>query len=229
MLSLNVRLDGVVSILEASNIELRAQASETGFIAATPRLLADAVLELLEHMDVSNVSLDVGCGNGGWLLLAAAAGFPSHGIELDPRLLDHAQRNYDLAVTAGFIDVATPCVFIAGDMIPVRYSVVYDAFRHEHEEQARSMPIGAVVEDAYARLPVSIATADIIYCWSWPTQSRFVYNMLQAEAKEGVLFVLPSYERYTTGAFVKEVAGENLLWLTPLSIAKTVFVGRRTS
>lgn len=194
----------------------------TGYIAAPPSRLVAAVMELLSHTDTTAISLDMGCGNGGWLLLAAAAGFPSYGVEINPFLIDHCQRNYELCVAAGFIDAATPCAFIVGDMIPVRFSSGYDVFRKTHEG---SMPIGAVVEDAYARLPVSVATADIVYCWAWPTQSRFVYTMLNSEAKGTAYFVLPCYESYVTGANVSAVV--NTLVLGSFRTVEEVTVGRR--
>jgi hypothetical protein len=217
------RLQGVVDILNASNAELMSPASDaTGYIAVPPARLVAAVMELLAHTDTTAVSLDMGCGNGGWMLLAAAAGFPSYGVEINPFLADHCQRNYDLAVAAGYIATDIPCAVIVGDMIPPRFSERYDDFRKTHPG---SMPIGAVVEDAYSRLPVSIATADIVYCWAWPTQSRFVYNMLQDEAKESAFFVLPCYESYMTGANASLV--KNTLFLGSFTTVEEVTVGRR--
>lgn len=197
---LSERLQGVVDILDASNSELMSPSSDaTGYIPAPPARLVAAVMELLSHTDTGSVSLDMGCGNGGWLLLAAAAGFPSHGVEINPFLIDHCQRNYELCVAAGYIDASTPCTFTLGDMIPPSFSVRYDEFRKLHPG---SMPVGAVVEDSYSRLPVRIATADIIYCWAWPTQSRFVFSMLQDEAKASAYFVLPCYESYNHDTLV---------------------------
>lgn len=227
MLSVEERIQGMVDILLTSNAELDAiRTDKTGFIAVPPQLLQATILKLLETEAITDISLDMGCGNGGWMLLAAAAGFPSYGIELDPVLIDHARRNYDAGVAAGFIAVTTPCAFVVGDMIPIRYSAAYMAFRKIHEDQHRSMPIGAVLEDSYSRLPTSVATADIVYCWAWPTQSRFLFNMLQDETKEEVLFILPSYEKY----IAREHYGghiENRLLLTSISNVQSVYVGRR--
>ena len=229
MLSVHERIQGMVDILIDSNAELElSSANEAGFVAVPPELLMESVLKILEHTDTKNVSLDLGCGNGGWMLIAAAAGFPSFGIELSPLLVEHAQRNYELGIANGFIDPTTPCACIIGDMIPLRFNATYMAFRKLHEKQEKSMPIGAVSEDAYARLPTSIATADIIYCWSWPTQSRFLFDMLEDEAKSSVLFILPSYERYITAEYHDETFIPTRLLLTPLSNAQSVYVGRRT-
>ena len=216
---LSERLQGVVDILVESNMELESpKAASTGFVAAVPMILAQAIMQLLEHVGTEKTSLDLGCGNGGWVLLAAAAGFSSYGVEINPFLLDHCQRNYELAIARGFIDPTTPCSFITGDMIPAHFATQYDAFRQLHEMQDRTMPVGAIIEDAYTRLPVSIATADIIYCWSWPTQSQFLFPMLDAEAKQEVMFVLPSYEKYRV---------TSTLTLSQIEIVKTIFIGRR--
>lgn len=228
-MELHERLSGVVDILIDSNNELQSpKADETGFIPVPPEMLAQSVMALLEHTDTTHTSLDLGCGNGGWMLLAAAAGFPSYGIDINPFLIDHCQRNYERAIAAGFIDAATPCAFITGDMIPLEFSARYDAFRKLHTETANSMPIAAVVENAYDRLPVSVATADILYCWSWPTQSRFVFNMLDAAAKKDAIFVLPSYARYTQGAHVNAATEVvNTLFLAPMAIVRETTIGRR--
>lgn len=226
MLDTESRLRGMMNILISSNEELKIT-DAAGFIAVPPELLQASVLSLLDHTDISHASLDLGCGNGGWALLAAAAGFPSYGIDINPALIEHAKRNYTMGVAAGFIDEHTPCGFIVGDMIPIRFCDDYLRFRRLHDDQLRSMPIGAVREDSYSRLPVTVATADIIYCWAWPTQSAFVYNMLEDEAKNGALFVLPSYERY----ILREESGkraENRLFLTTISNMQGVFAGRRT-
>ena len=225
MLDTESRLRGMMKILIASNEEL-TMTDAAGFIAVPPELLQASVLSLLDHTDISHVSLDLGCGNGGWTLLAAAAGFPSYGIEINPVLVEHAQRNYTMGVAAGYIDARTPCELIVGDMIPIRFCDDYLRFRRLHDDQLRSMPLGAVREDSYSRLPVSIATADIIYCWAWPTQSGFLYNMLEDEAKKGALFVLPSYQRY----ILREESGrrvENRLLLKAISDVQGVFTGKR--
>ena len=228
MFSLSERLHGIARILEESNAALQInEADATGFIPVLPELLIDSMLKMTEFAQ-GKTSLDLGCGNGGWLLMAAAAGFPSYGIEINALLVDHAQENYLRAVDMGFIDAAVPCVIITGDMIPSHFSKEYDSFRKSHTENERSMPIAPMVEDSYARLPVSIATADIVYCWAWPTQSRFVFNMLDKEAKRDVIFVLPSYQRYTQGehmnAMFKE---ENKLIIAPLAVVREVVIGRR--
>lgn len=221
------RLEGVALILSESHQEIALSAiDDTGFVPADPAHLIKAILCVAGHADITRISLDMGCGNGGWALMIAAAGYPSFGIEINPLLLDHAKRNLLQAVRLGFIE-ESKCTLILGDMMPVRFSKEYDAYRKDHARYQNNMPIGAIVNDTYESLPVSVATADIIYCWAWPTQSRFVFNMLEQEAKEGALFVLPSYLRYTQGDLLKDMKEKNTLILAPLLNDGENYVGVR--
>ncbi len=227
MLSVEDRIYGMVKILAESNMEIESpQSVKTGFVAVPPEILADSILELLKHTDTTHTSIDLGCGNGGWMLIAAAAGFASYGIELNPFLIEHTQKNYELGVAAGFIDIATPCAWTVGNMIPLRFNSSYMKFREQHEKQKSNMPVGAMLEDSYSRLPITIATADIIYCWAWPTQSEFIFNMLEDEVKQGAVFILPSYENYMKREHIAPFV-ENRLFLTELSNINGVFVGLR--
>ena len=229
MLDLHERLHGVIAILNASTRELEmTDDASTGFVAAVPEYVAKAVLELLKHTETTKSTLDLGCGNGCFALLAAAAGFPSYGIDINPRLVKSAQQNYELAVAKGYIAPATPCVFIVGDMIPPAYSAHYDAYRKLYSLQEHTMPIGPVVEDAYGRLPVRLETVEIIYCWSWPTQSRFLYNLLCDATLPSAIFVLPSYEHYIRLELPHE-ASQNTLILSPLAVVESIFIGRRAA
>jgi tRNA G46 methylase TrmB len=68
------RLQGIVDILIDSNHELEMY-DNVGYVAVPPEILRDIVVKI--GSDKTKVSLDLGCGNGGWTLLMAAAGFPS--------------------------------------------------------------------------------------------------------------------------------------------------------
>lgn len=226
-MDLRERLDGVARILAESHQELSVSPIEdTGFVPADPARLIAAILCVMGHADFAKKSLDLGCGNGSWALMIAAAGYSSFGIEINPLLFDHAQRNLMQGIRRGFIDEGK-CTLVLGDMVPVKFSKAYDAYRRAHSAHPHNMPVGAVVNDAYGELSLSMATADIIYCWAWPTQSRFVFNMLAEEAKEGALFVLPSYLRYTQGEFLQDLEEENRLFLTPLLEDAENYVGVR--
>ena len=228
LLSLGDRLQGIVHILDKDN-EMLKNLDAAGYLAYDPSTLRDALLRLLKIVKLPARSLDLGCGNGGWLLLAAAAGFSSYGIEINPELLRHCKRNYDLAVQSGFIDPATECKFVQGDMIPPKHRKRYEEFAKKHADVGKSMPLTRTGTDVYLQLGIDLGSADIIYTWSWPTQSRFFFNMLEHEAKADAIFVLPSYVRYTQGEHMNAYLQEpNILLLSPLcESAVDVFIGKR--
>jgi hypothetical protein len=228
LLPLHERLQGVVHILEKDNEKLKTIGA-AGYLAYDPATLRDALLHLLDAVALPKTSLDLGCGNGGWLLLAAAAGFSSYGIEINPKLLEHCRRNYELCVQLGYIDPATTCRWIEGDMIPPKHRKAYEEFAKEHPEVGRSMPLMHSTANMYPQLGIGISTADIVYTWSWPTQSRFLFNMLQKEAKDDAIFVLPSYVRYTQGEHMNAyIKARNELFLEPIcKTAVDVFIGKR--
>jgi SAM-dependent methyltransferase len=232
-MELNQRLNGVAQIIERSNAELKhvGKSLLTGFVPAAPELLVKAALELRKHKE-SGTSLDLGCGNGGWLLMAAAAGYPSYGIDLNPILLKECKRNYDEAVARGFIDPQTPCLFVRGDMIPRKHREEYEEFTRANAHPAHSQPINRTIA-GYEGLPVDMSTADIIYTWAWPVQSRVLYPILQREAKQDAVFVLHSYRRYMRETREAGLLLRNRLILSELGSvsfgANQVFIGRRAA
>jgi SAM-dependent methyltransferase len=229
-MNLKDRLSAVVDILKESNkrIEDSREAEETGFLAFKPEKLAEAVLVLSETVPGRAKVLDFGCGNGQFALLAAAAGFPSYGIEIHGRLVEEARYLHKLCVDRKLINEKVPCIFVVGDMIYPEYREEYRKFKEAHNENDSSMPISEETDDPYQMLGASARTADIIYTWSWPTQSRFLYNYLQRIAKKDAIFILPSYERYTQGEHMNAMLKErNRLILKPIAHVQDIFIGIR--
>jgi SAM-dependent methyltransferase len=230
MLELSVRLQELAKLIEASNKELEflPEAEGTGFLALQPQKLVETVLKLREVAKPGSRCLDLGCANGGFMLMAAAAGFPSYGIEINPVLFEHAQSNYREALRLGLIDPDVPVMFVIGNMVPLRYKERYAKFIADHHDLAKSMPQGGEVDDPYEALPVSVATADVIYTWAWPTQSRFLFNFLAWEAKKDAILVLPAFERYTQGEHMNASMKEkNELFLHPLAKVGDTIIGKK--
>jgi hypothetical protein len=232
MLPLPERLQAIVKVLEESNarIEESREAEETGFLSFKPEKLAQAVMQLTELVPSHSISLDFGCGNGGWALLSAAAGFPTYGIDINEQLIEEARMNYDICVERNLIDPKVVCKFVVGDMIYPEYREAYKKFRKEHNENEQSMPISEEETNPYHELGISPRTADIIYCWSWPAQSRFLYNYLQDTTKNSTIFVLPSYIRYTQGEHMNaSLRQPNRLILNHLGRAHSadIFIGKK--
>lgn len=228
-MQLKDRLNGIVKILKESSsiLEKNNQVLSTGFIAFNPEELVKAIF-LLSEIKPNGVSLDFGCGNGGWALLAAAAGYSSYGIDINPLVIEHAKKNYQKAVLQGLIDPKVICKFSCGDMIPDHHKESYTKYVNEVLENKESMPITSSVKNPYHELEISFNDIDIIYCWAWPTQSRFLYNLLAQEAKKDTIFVLPAYKRYTQGEHMNAALKmSNTLFLKPLAEAQSIFIGKQ--
>jgi SAM-dependent methyltransferase len=225
---LPVRLKKIVELLQESNrqIEDSRIAEETGFLSFSPERLAEAVLRLTEIAPSAAISLDLGCGNGQWALLTAAAGFPSYGIDINPDLIDEARQLHQLCVERNMIDKTVVCRFSAGNFYPQIEKEAMIRFRDQHKENPNSMPWSD--DDPYSELGISLSEVDIIYTWSWPSQSRFLYNFLERSAKRGAILVLPSYVRYTQGEHMNAMMREpNRLILQPLFTDRDLFAGRK--
>lgn len=220
------KLRAVADLVAQENARLEKK-DIPGFLPYDPHQLAQALLAAMEHLPAGARSLDLGAGTGAWWLMAAAAGIPSYAIEISPELARCAQRLRAACIRQGLIDPKTPCSLAQGDMIPSRWSGRYASFIRQHAEVARSMPQG---DDAYASLGLRLQDAQLIYCWAWPTQSRFLFNMLAAEAAPDALFVLPSYVRYTQGEHMNQTLQEpNELHLEQAARVGDIFIGRKAA
>lgn len=225
------RLERAKSIIEMSDKQLErdAAADGTGYLALKPQRMVEAIISLLGISVPPKKVIDFGCGNGGFAILAAVAGYESYGVEINPHLIDAANVLYERCVHERLI--TGRCKFVQGDMILPEYRDAYKNFRSRYNENEISMPVSDDDGSCYGRLGVGLSDADIVYCWSWPTQSRFLYNYLENTTRIDCVFVLPGYLRYTQGEHMNEFLREpNRLVLTPLCKDKDdVFIGRRAS
>lgn len=225
---LHTRLQRIVAILQKSNTYLEGEraAEETGFLSFRPEVLAVAVEELVKIRPPPGTSIDLGCGSGGWLLLAAVAGYDSYGIEIHPGLVEEAERNLAEALREGLINPEVKAVIAQGNFYPRSEKEAVLRFRDAHNEHPASMPWEDTI--AWSDIPITLADADIVYCWSWPTQSRFLYNWLERAARRDAIFVLPAYLRYTQGEHMNASLKEpNRFLLSKLNPDGEVFIGRR--
>ncbi len=158
--------------------------------------------------------------------MAAAAGYDSYGIEIHPLLIDETKQNYDLAVNQGLIDENILFKLASGNFYPMCEKEALNKFRELHNENLMSMPWIDV--DAYDSLGISLQDVDIVYTWSWPTQSRFLYNFLERGVKRNTIFILPAYIRYTQGEYMNASFKEpNKLILEKLNTFGDIFIGRQ--
>jgi hypothetical protein len=122
------------------------------------------------------------------------------------------------------------CRFAAGNFFPSSEKDALLRFREAHHEHPESMP-WFDTDDPYAALGISLDGIDALYCWSWPTQSRFLYNFLERATKRDAVFLLPAYERYTQGEHMNAMLREpNRLILSRIASVDgrtPLFIGRR--
>lgn len=211
--NLDSRLEGVMNILRVSNrdimVNYHKEADSTGFVAINGPGLYKSVLDLVSIIPDKKrpISLDLGCGDGAWTLMAAAAGFPSYGIDCNEFLINKARENYAIALKRGFINPDTICKFAPGNFYPKNYQEGYKEFAYLNcrEENANTMPI-VTSGDPYNELGISIKDAGIVYRYLWPIEIPFLCNFLNREVKTGALIILPNY-LYR----MKELAAEKLV------------------
>ena len=217
MLPLHERLQRVVEILKISNKQLdefRA-AEDTGFVSFWPEKTLLAVEELVKIRPPPGISVDLGCGNGVWLLLAAAAGYDSYGIEIHPGLVECAQENLERARFEGLIPDGVKVEVAVGNFYPPKEKAAMIAYRDERNENPSSMPWEEDI--AWDHMPIAMQDVDIVYCWAW----------LERDAPKDAIFALPAYLRYTQGEHMNASFHEpNKLVLTKLN-ESDVFLGKR--
>jgi SAM-dependent methyltransferase len=198
------RIMGVAQILRESNervydrpyLQARALSSdpylETGFQPLSPHALVSGIQSCIARTNNGALVFDLGCGNGGFALLAAAAGCASIGVDVNTHLLKEARANLERGRTMGYIDRSTPCVFIEGNIYPEDYLQSYQQFAQKHAYNTTSMPRHAR-SAPYHTLGVSIEDADIIYAFPWEDQMPFLLQFLKQETRPDALFMLPHY------------------------------------
>ncbi len=226
-MDMHARLTAIADLVAIEN-KLLQDIGPAGFFPHEPHALAKTVPEVVRLMAPDSRSLDMGAGTGTWWLMMAAAGIPSYAIEFHPQMVAICERLRATCIERGLIDESIPCVIACDDMIPPEWRARYRAFRQAHGEMETSMPGAGNEEDVYKEFGIALDEFEIVYCWAWPTQSRFIFNMLNVATGEDSLLVLPSYVRYTQGehmnASMKDV---NTLVLDILARVGDTVIGKR--
>lgn len=177
----------IVKILKESNEQIKkAHYSDTGFQAMNPLILEKTVLALskLEKKPV----LDLGCGNGGFALMMANAGFPSYGIDINPYLIKKAEENKEKVKNL----LSAPCKFAVGNFYPRKYLKEYEEFALKNQINPIMMPFKKT-PDPYEKLGIRLKDVRIIYAFTWKDQMPFLLKFLEKEAPQAI-YVLPHYK-----------------------------------
>jgi SAM-dependent methyltransferase len=193
--------------------------NSTGFQPLGPGQFRRLVGHLVKNdlLD-GRTSIDLGCGNGGWALMAAAAGIPSYGIDASPYLVEQANKNLEFARKEGIISKDLTCKFAEGNMYPGEHIESYNKFAREFD-RGGTLPSG-MRTDAYEQLGIDMGDVDLVYAFPWSEGMPFLCGFLEKETNHDTAFVLPHY-RGPTGHL------GYVLYLEKLYSGSHVFIGKR--
>jgi SAM-dependent methyltransferase len=207
-LPLAKRMDQMVEILHQSNDQIREREygrrcdkpflNDTGFQPLWPGYFSDAAkrLSTLCPNRKKKVSLDLGCGNGGWALTAAVLGFSSYGIDFSPELIEEARKNLTLAREKGLIKRETICQFAIGNMYPQDWIEEYKKAR-EKRYRDETMPLREPGQP-YQELGIRLKEADVVYSFPYEDQMPVLCQCLAQESKPTAFFFLPHYAKMSS-------------------------------
>jgi hypothetical protein len=168
---------------------LRKEYKATGFKPMEPGTMLNLMSLIISVSPRARpISLELGSGVGSWTILAAAFGFPSYGIEINPKLVEAARKNRQLAIKMGLLDPKVPCEFAVGNYFTQRFLKNSSALIKEKASFSGSANPGA---DAYRQLGINIRQAGIIYAYPWPDELELICRFLADEAKTGAIIALP--------------------------------------
>ncbi|MEK6906522.1 MAG: class I SAM-dependent methyltransferase [Nanoarchaeota archaeon] len=189
---------GIRDILNNSNYEIntdsgnKRELNSTGFYALCPdrlKYLTEEVIKL--GLNSETLSLDMGCGNGGFALMAAAVGFNSFDIDANSFLIDKARKNFRLAVEQDLVDSSTICKFAVGNMYPEYYLNAYEEYAKNLGNSYMESTPRKIKGEPYKELGIKISDFGIIYCFPWSEQRKFLTNFLASEARDNAILILP--------------------------------------
>ena len=142
-----------------------------GFVSADYVEVYQALLELQDQ--VATV-LEWGSGLGVVAIMASRLGFESYGIEVEPRLVQHAQ---ELAERYG-----PDTQFAAGSFIPDDYqwNIEHPGNPSRTETDSRA---------AYDELDMQLPDFDLVYAYPWPDEHGLYLDILRHHSGENTLFL----------------------------------------
>jgi len=146
-----------------------------GFVASDFPMIYAALRALVEGGFASgNLFCEWGSGFGVVACLAAMLQFDACGIEIEPELVDHAQRLAD--------DFDLPVRFLHGSFLSARDENALE----ESDEFAWLTTEG---QGAPPELELGTADFDVIFVYPWPDEEQLIENLFQRHAAAGALLM----------------------------------------
>ena len=159
-----------------------------GFVPSDYRKLY-SVLRLIDgnRLTCGMKFCEWGSGIGVATMVASLVGFESHGIEIDPALVEVAESLSD--------EHELPVNIACGSFVPEGVDDLIDSAFAENDGSI-SMVTEAI--DAYAELGLEIDEFDIVFCFPWPTDETLTAEIFDRCAATGaVLLTYDEMNGYT--------------------------------
>ena len=137
---------------------------DSEFHRVIPADLPSAIEMLQEQRQYGHTFLELGSATGAITILADLIGFEAYGIEIEPALVEVAERFAH--------EVGSGATFVEGSFVPKEYRDEVSLLEADYMTPTE----GA---DAYAEMGLEIADFDLVYVYPWPGEEEWLIEMLR--------------------------------------------------
>lgn len=123
-----------------------------------------AIDVLNDLRDTNNTFLELGSATGVITILADLLGFEAYGIEIEPSLVETAERLAE--------EVGSGAHFVEGSFVPPSYRDEVDLLESDYLTPTEGL-------DAYGEMGLEIADFDLVYAYPWPGEEDWLVEMVR--------------------------------------------------
>jgi SAM-dependent methyltransferase len=147
-------------------------------------------LEIVQKKDL--VFLELGCGVGLNPVIASELGLKSsYGVEINPRLIEEANRNLALALEKGLLSNGNPPVYKLGNFFTKGQLEIIKRELGGYEYKHLILDNPYPGSDVYEQLGVGFDEVDVFYMYPWYGKDfGYFLRFFREHAKEGALLLL---------------------------------------
>lgn len=128
-----------------------------------------AIDVLRDQRRSAHTFLELGSAMGVITIIADLLGFEAYGIEIEPTLVDTAERLAE--------EVGSSATFVEGSFVPIDYRDNVDLLESDYMTPTE----GA---DAYSDMGLEIADFDLVYAYPWPGEEDWLIEMVRRHGGE---------------------------------------------
>ncbi len=196
------QVDGLKTAVQESDLKA------TGCIQFNPEEMLIVLRSLIQQGAKPGANfLDLGAGLGLQVAIAAYLGLNARGIELNPVLAAEAARRINHLRETGFISQGVTCEVVEGSYYPRDYihlrasqrtlATMYEPLSHRKV----FFPVAYRGEDS--NLTSMLASADLVFFFSWPEQAPSVFEVFSRYAKNSATLIEPNDRPYDPKLFAE--------------------------